>query len=501
MLKSRNIVSALPSFYYRTMNPSASLTATAAPTSEAATLIDNLRAQADTLLTAETSQNPLVSFGIGSEGNFPYYWQSSKNLLFNANTYNWIRYCLQQGEPPVQLSTNYFPNQYIEVLSSVSFQLSTTEEAQLSAAATNASQQQTALLLAWQSAYGSLPPATTTQQPIDVIMSTIATTWAQPATNLEAIQTAPNLSRLLNNTPASGEPIRPVLAQYLQALGSSISLQNQTTMNNGYLQTAMYNVQSAAVATGGILLSNGSATAVPAYTVTPVVTTISNALASGGAATLAMTVVRTSESEVTVSVSGETSFSIPIGDFFGISTSDSASYFSDSIATSSNTVQINMSFPGVNLVNFGPAPFDLTTGLNWFWIDPITQAIQNGTQDKTGFKFIADYTQPDFSKGGSFGYLSGVAISSYPTITVTVTSSDYQSIATTFQQQSSVGISFMGINLASGTESYISHSVQTNASASSVTITLAPPVQSESTPVDDQLAWIMGVQPCYPAAS
>ncbi|GAA4386563.1 hypothetical protein [Hymenobacter koreensis] len=474
--------------------------AEAVPATEASAIIDALRSQADDILGTALEGSPLVSFAVGSAGNFPYYWQNPNNLLFNGATYNWIGHNLAAKATPAQLDSDLFTTNYIEVFSKIGYHLSAADNDLLSQAQKNATNQQMALLNAWRAAYGSLPAATATQQPIDIIMSTIASTWAKPATDLTSIQQASNLNALLNNTPASGQPIRPVLAAYLNALGTSVSLQNATTMNNGYLQNALLAVQSPTAANGGMAIDTISQL-VPAYAVSTPLNDIINGLAdTSNAVPLHMSVKRTSESEVTVSVNGSTGFSIPIFDFFSVSVGASASYFSDNIATSSNSVDISMVFSGVTLVNFGPVSFNPSLNTNWLWMEPITEAIQNAGADVSGFHFSPACTL-DFSPNGPFGYLTGVAISNYPTVQITVTSSSYQSIATTFQQSSTVKASFLGIPLASVTESSYSHSVQTNASNSSVTITLTPPAPSVSGPVEGSVAWILGAQTHYPAAS
>lgn len=477
----------------------AAVAADATPATEATVLIEQLRSEASTLLSAALGQNPLVSFAVGSAGNFPYYWQNPTNLVFSGNTYNWINHNLKANSTPTQLDSDFFSTQFIEAFSKISYQLSKADQAVLTQAQTNATNQQMALLTAWKAAYTTLPPATATMQPIDVIMNIIATTWAKPATTLSAIQTAPNLNVLLNNTPASGQPIRPVLAAYLQALGSSISLQNATTMNNGYLQTALTAVQTPSATNGGLTIDTIT-NLVPAYQVATPLNDIINGLGqTSNAISVNMDVKRTSSNELQVSVGGSTSFSIPVFDFFTLGTSASASYFSDSIATSENTVSINMVFSGVTLVNFGPVSFNPSTGLNWLWLQPITDAIRNGSADVTGFHF-SPASSVDFSPNGPFGYLSGVAISNYPTITIKVTSANYQSIATTIQQSVTISASFLGIPLGSSTESSYSHSVQTDASSSTVTITLSAPVASMSGSNESSLGWILGAQTCYPAA-
>lgn len=475
------------------------------PAAQASTLIDELTKQARTILSSVLQNQKLVALDPGSQGEFPYVYQNTRNLLFNNLTYAWINSALKAGASPAQLDISLFTNKYIGVLSTVAYALSKADQATLVAAQRNANTQQAALLTAWQQAYGSIPPAQGSLQPIDVIMNTIANQWANPATNLNAMQQARNLNALLNNTPASGQPIRPVLASYLAALGSSISLQNQYTMNNGYLQSALQAVQSAAagnppLGNGGLQLDNN--TTVPAYTVSPQPSDIVNALSdpSANPINLQMTVTRTTASEFRVSVSGGGGFNIPVTSFFSVGVGGSASYFSDQIATSSNSVSINMTYTGCNLVNCGPLAYNMANGLGWAWFDPIRQAIQNGNKDVSGFKFASD-PQTDFSTAGPFGFVDAVAISNYPSVEIVVKSSNYQSIQKVFQQQSSVSVSFLGIPLASSTESTYSSSTTVDASSSTVTIKLSPPQSLVAGNTNQSVGWVLGAVLSYPCAN
>ena len=465
--------------------------------SEASEIIDALKEQASTLLSSVLKE-PLTDFGVTALGNFPYYYLNPNNLEFNATTYGWISAGLTAGANPVTLDEP-FTNLFIEALSSVVYKLSSADQALLNAAQKAATNQQMALLSLWTSIYGPVAP-TGNQQPIDIIMNTIATTWAKPATNLYAIQRSKDISRLLNNTPASGQPILPVFANYLNALGSSISLQNATTMNAGYLSTARGNVQSADADNGGMLLDDSTTVYHPAYGVsTPLPDIINGLSATSNKVELNMTVTRSSESEVKISIEGGASFEIPIASFLTLSVDGKASYFSDTIATASNTISVSMTFTGVTLVNYGPAAFSMATGLNWSWMKPITDAIRNGSKDVSGFVF-SPKPNIDFSEDGPFGFLTGVAISNYPSVVITVQSDSYQSIEKTIEQTVSLGISFLGIPLGGGSESTYSHTASSSSSSSTVTITLDPPADMVAGTNESSRGWVLGAETSFPGA-
>lgn len=460
-------------------------------------IIDELKKQANSIL-ASILHAPLEGFDVGSLGNFPYYWENPSNLMFNTKTYNWISANLKDvGTDTVALDSP-FVNTYIEVFAKLSYSLSTNDQASLVTAQKNATNQQMALLTAWKAAYNSIPTATATQQPIDIIMHTIASQWATPATDLNTIKLSKNLNALLNNTPASGQPILNPLANYLNALGSSISLQNNSTMNNGYLQTALQAVQSPSNTNGALQTDNNVYQ--PAYQISTQLSDIINALANQGSAiSLKMVITNVSSSQCTVSINGGTGFNIPFLDFFSFSLGSQVNYFSDSIAMNSSSLEIDMEFTGVNLVNFGPVPFYLPTNQSWYWINPIQEAIKNGNNDVSGFKF-SPTPQVNFGQGGPFSFPEGVAICNQPAITITAKTANYSRIETDLKTTTSFGISFLGIPLGGGSSTTYQQNVQTNSSNSTVVITLSPPKATVGGSSVDDSAWVLGVQTSYPAA-
>ncbi|MCU7905799.1 MAG: lamin tail domain-containing protein [Candidatus Thiodiazotropha sp. (ex Epidulcina cf. delphinae)] len=459
-------------------------------------IINMLKEQANTILSAVLGTTKLEAFSIGTNGNMPYYWQDPRSLQFNANTYNWIKSNLKAETTPIQLD-QIFTDLYIQALSSVSYSLSTADQVKLNQAKEKATDQQGAVLRAWKDSFGSLPSGE--GQPIDLVAAEIASKWAVPPTTLTAIQQSVNINTLLNNVPASGKPLVPVFSNWLDAIGSAISLQNNTTMNTAYLARALAAAQTPTDANGGLTLNDNQL--VPAYKVNTPLPDIQNDLKnSSQAASLTMTVSRTTESEYRVNVEGGASFSFPVFSLLSLSVGGNAHYFESHIATTDNETTVTMNFPGVTLVSFGPAPFDMSASRNWFWMKPIKDAIDNGGKDVSGFKFSPD-PQMDFSKTGPFAYLMGAVISNYPSMEITVKGSNYERIQKTFQQSVSVGISFLGIPLGiKGSESSYSNKVTTNASASTVTISLNPPEELVAGSAVDSVGWVLGVQPNYPAA-
>lgn len=474
----------------------------AVPPPDISPIIENLKGQANVVLKSALGTLPLVSFQTGGAGNFPYYYTDPAFLTFNYGTYNWINTNLLSNVPPIQQSTgSNFTNLFLSAISKITYQLSTTDQALLNTAMSAAITYQMALLTAWKSEYGSFP-AGSSPLPIDNIMSTICATWATPPTNLNAIQSSTNLHFLLNNAPASGQTIMSAVAQYINALGASVSLANAVTMNNAYVAQALVALQSPAASNGGMITNNPNYTGYyPGYTFGISLPDILNGLkATNNVIKIQMDVKVASESEYSISISGQTAFSIPFGDLFTVGVDGNANYFHDEIVTNKNSVSIEMIFSGVTLVNYSPNDYNESTGENWFYMAPVLDAIKNNNQDVSGYQFSPS-PGIDFSDAGPFGILQGVAISNYPDIVITVVSENYQSIETTFKQTVAMDISFLGISLGGGSESTYSHSASSSISTSTVTITLSAPPDMVAGRNTDSVGWILGVQTNYPTLS
>ena len=465
-----------------------------------AEILEQLADDANALLADASGQSfvlppSLVPFTVTALGNFPFYWQNPSNLKFNHLTYDWISSNLRAGFAPVQLDGS-FTNYFIQALGAITYQLSTADLNALSLAKQNAVNQQFAMLSAWQAAYGSIPNATPTQQPIDIIINTIATTWATPPTTWTAMQSSTNIAALLNSAPASGQTILPVLQQYLNALGSSVSLQNAVSMNNGLVQQALAALQNPSVANGGISADNNFL--YPAFAVlTPLADILSGLNNSANTITLSMTVTANSPNGYTVSINNNASVNVAASDFFQLFVANNADFFNSLLQNGSAPVQLEMTFPGVVQVNFTPVSFDQSTGQNWFWTTPITEAMKNGTSDVSGFKF-APNPQIDFSAKGPFGFLNAVAISNYPSVKITATNPNPQSVAKTFQSQNVLNPIFMGVPLNASNQKPYSASTQIDNTNSTIIFTLSPPPASAQSLTS--VGWVLGVQPVFPAA-
>ena len=449
----------------------------------------------------------LSGFAVGAKGLFPYYYQNPRDLSFNPKTYDWISSGLLAGTNPVQLS-GVFTNEFITLITKMSYTYSSADQSIVNEAATKAQSQGADVLRTWQSNMGPYP--TGTGLPINLILAEIQSKWSNPAPGkseptLQEIRDSRDIGRLLSKAPPSGGPVLKVLSNYLNALGTAIGLTNSLSFNTGVLQSMKDGINFPDPANGGLKLTapvgTTDAPVVPRYNVATQLPDIQNGLANKSqAANLSMSVSRSSSDEYSVDIKGHAGLSFGLG-FLGFSLGGSASYFQDHIATESNTTTVEMSFPGVTLVNFGPADLTLAgVRQNWFEMAPIKEAIKNQGKDVTGFHFDTPPTI-DLSANGPFGYLQGAVISSYPTMVITVKSSEYERIEKDVTTETHFGASFLGIPIgAQGTATTHSKSVKVDAATQTVTITLNPPLTENATVLEDSTAWLLGVQAVHPAA-
>jgi hypothetical protein len=250
------------------------------------------------------------------------------------------------------------------------------------------------------------------------VIETIVTTWASPSTTLDVLRDASDLTTLLNATPPSGEPVLPALVNYLATINEMRPLVNVATRNAGYLERALYAIQEPSSENGAITLDDG--TERPAYVIaTPLEAILKGLEATDSTATMKLSMTRRDDQHYSVTQQGG-----PSGKKLGSTTlptaslclkrrGDSCDVLAEQIITGSIPTNITGTFPGVTMVNFGPVEFSAVTGKSWYWPQAIKQAIDNGNKDVSGYQFRPD-PQVDFSRKGSFGFLTGVAISKLP---------------------------------------------------------------------------------------
>lgn len=439
-----------------------------------------------TLKSRQSSQYlPFVDNGVGG---FPYYFLDPTTLLFNEKTYNWIAASCHYNGESIELRAP-FTNAFIEALSSISYQLSTSDEALLASYSDDIATKQMQLVQSWQQSYPSQNNAN-----IDEIIKIITETWATPKTNFDALLQSENLQTLLNEMPVSGQVLLVPLAQYIASINRSLSLLNASSMHTGYLNKALEAAQSSSNLNGGIKTSANVVR--PRFSISSslqqILTTLNDPNANHFDMKMGLTCLGNGLCDSTVD--SDQSKNVAIGQMLDVNLNNTNNIISN--LPKGAKVSATMQFVGVSVVEFTPEPFDKSQLKNWYWNMPISQAINQDGKDVTGFKF-APHPQIDFSQQGSFGYLTSVAISKHPGVNLTINSSNYQEIATDFTQAKSIDIVFIGRKMAVTLAS--KNAVVVDSKTQSVTIQL---IQADLLLSDNinSTAFVLGVNAVFPNA-
>ncbi len=428
-----------------------------------------------------------VPFMVGKLGNFPFEWQNPMNLQFTTDAYRWIASSIslvngiaQQGEP--------FTNFYITAMRQVQFSQSVADQRKLADSAKDLQTAQSALLRAWQAAFGSLP---TGGAPINKVIDDIASNWAEPSTTFQTLLKAPVLTRLLNKIPPAGGAVLPVLSNYLDAWTSNDALVDLGPSKRGLAKAALNGALYPDASNGAVQLDDGSWR--PAFDFASSPDQIRNNIENGtGEAAYLLDVelepTPSNGAALSMGIHGTPAEVDP--NLFSL-IADGRDLVSAVFAVDKTAISAEIDFKDLTIVHFGPRDFNIQTYSGWLWPTPLRDALANSGQgDVTGYTF-GSQNDLEFLTDGRFGFLTGVAISHHPSIRLRQVSSDFQTIASSFANLGTVEVSVSGQNFQA------TASVKVDASTNSFTLELTP--QGTMT-LGNGRAFVHAVQPFFPLA-
>ena len=458
---------------------------------------DQIQIAAQPVATALNMPN-MVPIDEGSLGDFPWYWQNGTN--FNNKTYSWLNNVFSYNQDGyINTSNSAFTTAYFNVLMDTAYVLDAADAGALNTANLANAAVINTVVTDWTTTQGAIPPTYNTQiAQLNYIMTQVLT-WGNQGLTLGQLRNSTNPMSLLPNIPLGANQLVSDLMTYLANTSSVANIQAAVLSFNNQLAQTRLNISPApaTVGTGWMQTSddNGNLLIVPQVTVQESTGNIQNNLlpssGTGKSFTASFSASQGSSNTVDVSVSGGGGGAI--GDIFffiGIYGSASASLNIFSADSSQQSADVSFTFNGVTTVTPTPAPYDITSGKGWFNPEPIADAV-NYNPNKSGYKFTPapPYT---FGTDGDFGYLSRLMISQQPIMTLTYNTSNYAAYQKTFQQQSSWGISFLGIPLGGGSQSYYSSTTSYDSSSQTVTVTMTPVGNTTPVTPTDQLAYVVG---------
>ena len=470
------------------------------------TIINALRKLATDMLKQTDGVDWQVA-DTGGEGNFPFYFETSEGQ-FNAATYQWIIQNLASGGgPPYRFEDgNVFTNSYIEALGKVVYTLSASDQDRLKQGNSLVTDKQQDLMEAWVRYFHSVPQGD--QQAFNLVIDQIVKNWAATNHELtvhELIQ-AQDVYSLLPNTPPAGQWVLPYLAAWIKAIQSLNDLENKVPKETHLLAQALEAVQSPTESNGALALSDG--TWAPAFEVTtPLGQVIGGLEQLGNRIVIEATVSPLAEgvygvlTQCTSTLPQQTantqqgSLETDSLDFFRMEVDAQAEFFAHSIAGNYQEITIRVEYYGVTTMHYHPSTFSPETGKNWYYIAPIQEAASQTNAAASSFKFDPK-PQIDFSRQGSFGYSTGVAICNYPSIQITAQGYSGTDVYNTLYHASNVGASWLEtpIRVTNDANGY-SMSCHTGMEDTLI-IQFTPPQITNPSP--SSRAWLLGVEVEYP---
>lgn len=438
-------------------------------------------------------------------GDFPWFWNNMG--VFNLSTYQWLNNVFSYNKEGgyVQAAGNELTTAYYNVISGITYQLSAQDEASLNNAVNKNAAVANTLYNDWITFAGPIPAAAnanTLAAKMAYITSQVVL-WGAPGLTLGALRSSLDAISLLPNMPLDSDTVVNDLMTYLANTSEVSGIQSSVLSRNNQLANLRKNLQPApATATQGWMQAAGSSgvpTIVPTINIAEPIATIQNALypTSGGASfSVTMNVSKIDQNTVQVHADGGFGGSGSIG-WFGISGNASASYNMFSFSQQTENCVVKMTFNGVTKVTPTPATYDISSASGW-WLPSVIKQAVNFDPKVGGYQFSIP-TPYDFGADGSFGIVSSLIISQLPTFEMTYTSTDFSSFQQVFQEQSSWGVSFLGIPLAGGSQSYYQAKLSQDSTAGTITVTMSPPATSTPVPTLGQVAFLVGAEMEWPA--
>jgi hypothetical protein len=387
------------------------------------------------------------------------------------------------------LGADPFSSVYDEVLHTISYVISAADQQIINTAEQNAASQIASVIDSWES---NFQPVTQAEQQS-----------ALPPTKLGYIfqQVAQHWGTDPRNIPNSLADFRTAFQAFQAAAGSAYPIQSAQALATSALQAAMANTENPSAANGA--LQTGLTSFYVGYTGFPAQNMINSGLqAASNQVTISIALSDFSSSSSQLSVDGGAGIGVSIGDTFGIRINGSASYDLSKYASSSTSMNMSVTYPGITFIASAPLPLNIGGTQGWYSNLILQEAVSNmgkGTT-VTGYQIQgSEFSPSDFGPGGKLSRLKTFVISQLPTITLEFQSANSAAVTSDFQEQASVDVSLLGLfNIGSGSQSYQIQKVSTASSDGSVSVTLAPPTVIGTTPAPQSTAFVLGGVPSYP---
>ncbi len=465
----------------------------------------------------DTFKSTLYPVQYPSQGDFKWNWQNA-NQVFNDATYQYINALAAPGEVvnTVALSAGGgFANAYVAVLNDMVYSLSSGDQAKLTQAQSNASVQAGTIISDYQTSFGEITQAQMTAAGVQtkqdyVISYVLGSQWsgATPPLSYTKMATARNLKALLPNAPAGGDQVITDVTVYLNLMQPVNGFSDQLQNGAWTLSQLKGNAMSPTASNGGMQTFDPNTGAIlPGYNdgwgISASIASITNDLQNTGRTiSIGMTTSQSSGNQMEVNVQGQAGFTI--GSWLEFSTEASGSYDMSQAAGTSTDCSVSITYAGYSMVPAAPAAWQQATDTGFYYADPINQAVANGSQDVTGFKFLSTppYDLGSLADGGNFGLMTNLLISNYPTVSITYSHADYTAFSQSWNEQASGNLTLFGfIKLGSFSQGAYGSSFTQGSDNSTFTVTFSASPEVTGVPQNLKTAYVIGAAVTNPGVT
>lgn len=432
--------------------------------------------------------------GTFSMVNYPagFHWgvQFGPDNFFNRAALNDLDLQLEVASNGVlTLAGSNFSTLYGQVLNNVSYVISDADNAIIQREANAASAQISSVITEWETNFAPITAAQmqTAIPPtkLGYIELQVQTLWGGDISKIPTSLASFELAyQNYQDAAAQMNTIMQASAAALNRLGATKANAKNPTAANGGLQT-------------------GATSFYVAYDGMPAQTLINSGLQdSANQVQVQLSLSNFSSSSSNLSVNGQAAGVVDLGDIFTVSIGGSASFDLSKYSSSSTTVDMSVTYPGVTIIAAAPANLDAAAVTGWYENEILTEAVKNMGQGTsvTGYQIQgSEFPASFFGPGGGFSRLKTFVISQMPTTSITFYNANSSLVQSDFQEQASVEVDLFGfIPVGSASESYQVQSVNSSSSEGSVTVTLGPAVQQGTVPSQEATAFVLGGVASYP---
>jgi hypothetical protein len=306
----------------------------------------------------------------------------------------------------------------------------------------------------------------------------------------------------LDNIPDALNSLRNAIATYKAQAADSYALRDKWYRADEYRKAAVTNATNPTKANGG--MQTGDQSYYVGYT--PKKLPTDNQLLNwlnqeSNKVTVSISVSHFDSQATQFSIEGGAGGTIPILYFLTVSVGGSASYDLSKYTSSSSSMTMNISYPGLAKFPSMPSIISNDNTSGWYAIDILQEVVKNTGKDVTGYKLQgSEYNIADtFGSGKIFSRLKTFVISQQPTISMTFKGADTSKIVQDFKQNAPLSVKLFGLfTIGHVSESYKVEKVETNYQTGEVTLTWGPPAVSGTIPLNQQVAYVLGGVASYP---